>query len=123
VRAGDPDYATWYGAAVARLHAAQAVVERGAHMFMEFCERGAGGGPPFGYADDLLVNMLGREALTMAWQVMQDLIVRTAGSSAMVTGTRLERIWRDMTMAWGHANSVMGNRLAREFTQHRLGLA
>jgi 3-hydroxy-9,10-secoandrosta-1,3,5(10)-triene-9,17-dione monooxygenase len=119
-RATDPDYAAWYGAAYTRLCAAEAVVDRAAVMFMEFCDRGAGGGEPFGYADDLLVNMLGREALTMAWQVMQDLVVRTAGSGAMVAGNRLERIWRDMTMAWGHANSVMGNRLSREFTQHRL---
>jgi 3-hydroxy-9,10-secoandrosta-1,3,5(10)-triene-9,17-dione monooxygenase len=120
-RADDPDYAAWYATAYTRLHAADAVVDRAAHMFMEFCERGARGGAPFSYADDLLINMLGREALTMAWQVMQDIIIRTGGSSAVVAGSRLERIWRDMTMAWGHANSIMGNRLSREFTRHRLG--
>jgi 3-hydroxy-9,10-secoandrosta-1,3,5(10)-triene-9,17-dione monooxygenase len=123
LRAENADYMTWYGAAYGRLHAAQAVAEKAAQTFMDCCRRGAEGGRPFDYADDLLINMLAREALTMAWRVMEDTIVRTAGSSSTVEGSRLERIWRDMTMAWGHANSILRDEMSRSFTQHHLAAA
>jgi 3-hydroxy-9,10-secoandrosta-1,3,5(10)-triene-9,17-dione monooxygenase len=120
LRAESPDYAAWYGSAYARLCAAQAAADRGAEMFMECCRRGADGGPPFGYADDVLINMLAREALTMAWRVMEDTVARTAGSSAFVRGSRLERIWRDMTMAWSHANSILRDEMSRSFAHQHL---
>jgi len=122
LRVEDHDYAGWYGIAVARLTAAEAVADRAAQMYMEFCERGASGGAPFSYADDMLINMLGREALTMAWKVMEDTIVRTSGSSTAVQGSRLERIWRDMTMAWGHVNSILRDAMARDYTWNTLGV-
>jgi 3-hydroxy-9,10-secoandrosta-1,3,5(10)-triene-9,17-dione monooxygenase len=120
MRANNPDYRAWYGSAYARLHAAEAVADRGAHLFMDYCIRGAEGGPPFCYADDALINMLAREALTMAWRVMEDTIARTAGSGAITAGTRLERIWRDMTMVWGHTNSILRDEIARSLTLYRL---
>jgi len=120
LRSDNPDYASWFGAAHARLHAADAVADRGAQLFMECCLRGAEGGKPFSHAEDLLINMLAREALTMAWSVMQDTIARTSGSSSVVTGSRLERIWRDLTMAWGHTNSILRDEISRSYTAQYL---
>jgi 3-hydroxy-9,10-secoandrosta-1,3,5(10)-triene-9,17-dione monooxygenase len=120
IRAENRDYATWFGAAHARMHAAEAVVDQGARLFMDYCRRGAEGGKPFSRAEDLLLHMLARQAVTTAWDVMQDTVTRTSGSSAFVGGNRLERIWRDMTMVWGHTNSILRDEVCRTYTEHYL---
>jgi hypothetical protein len=42
--------------------------------------------------------------------------LRTAGSSAIITGTRTERAWRDASTAWGHINTIMTDIMGRELT-------
>jgi 3-hydroxy-9,10-secoandrosta-1,3,5(10)-triene-9,17-dione monooxygenase len=116
------DYASYYGAAYARLRAAEAVADRGAEMFSECCEENAAGKKPFSHRDDLLIDILGREAVTMAWSVLSDIIMRTAGTTASRTGSRLDRIWRDMTMAWGHILSTQRDETARQFTYHNFNV-
>ena len=108
------------GVARARLHAAEAVLDNGAELFTECCQRGADGGRPFSQADDLMINMLAREALTAAWHVLSDTVMRASGSSALTADGRLARIWRDMTMAWGHANAILRNETSREYTRNYL---
>jgi 3-hydroxy-9,10-secoandrosta-1,3,5(10)-triene-9,17-dione monooxygenase len=54
---------------------------------------------------------------------MQEDIFRTAGSSAARNGERLERIFRDVAMDWGHFGNIMRDWSARELARERLGLA
>src|SRR5262249_47767255 len=69
------------------------------------------------------LNMVAREALTMAWNAMQGEIFRTAGSSLAKNGQRLERIFRDMSMGWGHFGTIVGDWAAREWAREHLGVA
>lgn len=120
LRVEDPSYQEWYGMAVAKLDSAQAVLERATDRFMETCERAASGGAPFSEEDDVIISMMGREALLMAWAVMEGIVFRSAGTSAAINGVRLERIWRDTSMAFGHVNTNLQSWMARRYTQLHL---
>jgi 3-hydroxy-9,10-secoandrosta-1,3,5(10)-triene-9,17-dione monooxygenase len=119
-RMHDADYQRWFGLASARLNAAQAIVFDTAARWMELCQRAADGGEPFGTADDMMLNMMCREATRLAWSTVQDTIYRTAGSSASVNGERMERSYRDLSQAWGHVNMIIEDSMARAWTTQAL---
>jgi len=119
----DPDYQRWFGRATGMVAAAEAMVMQCAQQYMELCRRGVETGVPFSREDDLRLNMVAREALTMAWNAMQGEIFRTAGSSLAKNGQRLERIFRDMSMGWGHFGTIVGDWAAREWAREHLGVA
>ena len=81
---------------------------------MELCRRSVEDGIPFTREEDLRLNIVAREALTLAWEAMQGQIFRTAGTSAAKAGQRIERIFRDMAMGWGHFGTIVGDWAARE---------
>ena len=121
-RAEHPDYQTWFGTAVGRIAAAEALQLKVCEQWMEVCRRNVGEGPPFTAKDDLLMNMQAREVLRIVWDTMQEILMKTAGSSALREGERLERIYRDLSMAWGHFHNILGTWTAREYTREHLGL-
>lgn len=55
----------------------------------------------------------------MAWQAVEGVVFRTAGSSAAREGEAIKRPWRDMSQAWSHYFNVIGTwndrEVAREF--------
>ncbi|MET8427622.1 acyl-CoA dehydrogenase family protein [Nocardia sp. NPDC004860] len=106
LRAANLRYQTWYADIVTALDAADATLDRVADLFLEYATRGAEGGRPFSAAEDLALTRLAAQAQNTAWRALE-LIMRTAGSSAAVQGTRLERIWRDATMVIGHQASIV----------------
>jgi 3-hydroxy-9,10-secoandrosta-1,3,5(10)-triene-9,17-dione monooxygenase len=122
LRAAHPDYQTWFGEATGRVAAADAMQDKVCERFMEVCQRSVEGVEPFGRKQDLLLNLMAREVLRLVWDAMQSILVRTAGSSATRSGERLERIYRDLTMAWGHFHNIVGGWSAREYTREHLGL-
>jgi 3-hydroxy-9,10-secoandrosta-1,3,5(10)-triene-9,17-dione monooxygenase len=119
----DPDYQRWFGRAVGLVAAAEAMLIQCAEQYMELCARGADNGEPFSREDDLRLNIVAREALTMAWNAMQGEIFRTAGTSLTRSGQRLERVFRDMSMGWGHFGTIVGDWAARELAREHLGVA
>jgi 3-hydroxy-9,10-secoandrosta-1,3,5(10)-triene-9,17-dione monooxygenase len=119
----DPDYQRWFGRALGLVAAAEAMLIQCAEQYMELCARGADNGEPFSREDDLRLNIVAREALTMAWNAMQGEIFRTAGTSLTRSGQRLERIFRDMSMGWGHFGTIVGDWAARELAREHLGVA
>jgi 3-hydroxy-9,10-secoandrosta-1,3,5(10)-triene-9,17-dione monooxygenase len=119
----DPDYQRWFGRALGLVAAAEAMVVQCATQYMEICGRIVAGGPPFSRREDLRLNIVAREALTMAWNAMQGEIFRTAGTSMARNGQRLERIFRDMAMGWGHFGTIVGDWAAREYAKEHLGVA
>ncbi len=76
----------------------------------------------FTRADDLELNVLAREALTLSWTSLQEDVFRTAGTSAARSGGRIERIFRDVAMDWGHIGNVTRDWAWRELARERLGL-
>jgi 3-hydroxy-9,10-secoandrosta-1,3,5(10)-triene-9,17-dione monooxygenase len=119
----DADYQRWYGLAIGRVATAEAALIQCAEQWMELCRRSAEGGPPFAREDDLRLNIIAREALTLAWDAMQGQVFRTAGTSLAKNGQRLERIFRDMAIGWGHFGTIVGDWAARELAREHLGLA
>jgi 3-hydroxy-9,10-secoandrosta-1,3,5(10)-triene-9,17-dione monooxygenase len=118
----DPDYQRWYGLAVGRVATAEAALIQLAEQWMELCRRSVEEGPPFSREDDLRLNIVAREALTLAWDAMQGQLFRTAGTSLAKNGQRLERIFRDMAMGWGHFGTLVGDWAARELAREHFGL-
>ncbi|WP_403022759.1 acyl-CoA dehydrogenase family protein [Salinibacterium sp. GXW1014] len=119
----DQDYQRWYGLATVKLNAAQGIVNDAAERWMEICHRAAAGGEPFTTAEDMMINMMCREATRLAWDTVQETIYRTAGSSAAVNGERLERSYRDLSQAWGHVTMVIEDTMARAWTKLHLGVS
>jgi 3-hydroxy-9,10-secoandrosta-1,3,5(10)-triene-9,17-dione monooxygenase len=118
----DPDYQRWFGLAMGRAAAAEAMLLSCADQYMEMCHRAVETGQPFTREDDLRLNIVAREALAMSWDVMQGLVFKTAGSSLARAGQRMERIFRDMAMGWGHFGTVVGDWAGRELAREHLGL-
>jgi 3-hydroxy-9,10-secoandrosta-1,3,5(10)-triene-9,17-dione monooxygenase len=118
----DPDYQRWFGNAIGRVTAAEALVLQVGHRWLELGRRVVEEGRPFTREDDLRLNIVGREALNLAWTAMQEDLFRTAGSSAARSGERLERIFRDVAMDWGHFGNIVRDWAARELARERLGL-
>jgi 3-hydroxy-9,10-secoandrosta-1,3,5(10)-triene-9,17-dione monooxygenase len=119
----DPDYQRWFGNAIGRVAAAEALVLQVGRRWLELGRRVVEDGSPFTREDDLRLNIVGREALNLAWTAMQEDLFRTAGSSAARSGERLERIFRDVAMDWGHFGNIVRDWAARELARERLGLA
>jgi 3-hydroxy-9,10-secoandrosta-1,3,5(10)-triene-9,17-dione monooxygenase len=118
----DPDYQRWFGQAIARAAAAETLLGAVARQWSEYGRRFAAEGRIFSRADDLELNVLAREALTLAWTSLQEDIFRTAGTSAARNGGRIERAFRDVAMDWGHVGNVTRDWAWRELARERLGL-
>jgi 3-hydroxy-9,10-secoandrosta-1,3,5(10)-triene-9,17-dione monooxygenase len=118
----DPDYQRWFGLALGQTAAAESMVIHAAEQYMELCARLLETGEPFTREDDLRLNVVAREGLRLAWEVMHGLIFKTAGTSASKDGERLQRIFRDMAMDWGHFGTLAGDWAARELAKEHLGL-
>jgi 3-hydroxy-9,10-secoandrosta-1,3,5(10)-triene-9,17-dione monooxygenase len=121
-RIEDPDYQRWFGLAVGQVAAAEAALLGCAAQWMELARRSTEEGVPFSREEDLRLNMVARQALTLAWDAMQGQIFRTAGTSAARNGERLERVFRDMAIGWGHFGTIVGDWAAREFAKEHFGL-
>jgi len=118
----DPDYQRWYGQALAAASAAETLIAAVARRWSEHTRLFAQDGRVFTRADDLELNVLAREALTLAWTSLQEDVLRTAGTSATRSGGRIERFFRDVAMDWGHVGNVTRDWAWRELARERLGL-
>lgn len=119
----DPDYQVWFGRAIGRVAAAEAALIGLLRRHEELCRRSVEDGVAYSREDDLRLNSVAREALTLAWTALQDDIFRTGGSSAAVNGQRLERIYRDVSMDWSHFGNILRDWTGRELAHEHLGLA
>jgi 3-hydroxy-9,10-secoandrosta-1,3,5(10)-triene-9,17-dione monooxygenase len=119
----DPDYQRWFGSAIGRVAAAEALLVAISKQWAELCRRFAEEGRVFTREDDLELNVVAREALNLAWTAMQEDLFRTAGTSAARNGERMERIFRDVAMDWGHFGNIVRDWAWRELARERLGLA
>jgi 3-hydroxy-9,10-secoandrosta-1,3,5(10)-triene-9,17-dione monooxygenase len=118
----DPDYQRWFGQAIAAAAAAETLLAAVARQWSQYGRRFAQEGRIFTRADDLELNVLAREALTLAWTSLHEDVFRTAGTSAARNGGRIERAFRDVAMDWGHVGNVTRDWAWRELAREHLGL-
>jgi 3-hydroxy-9,10-secoandrosta-1,3,5(10)-triene-9,17-dione monooxygenase len=118
-RTEDPDFQLWYGQAASMIDAAETLVLATARRWHELSEQPLGA---FTAEEDLRIALTCREATSLAWRAVDEIIQPTAGSTAVRPGERLERIWRDLSTGRTHVSSaVLLTTLAnRAYTQLRL---
>lgn len=118
----DPDFQRYFGSAWARIATAEAALLNACDQHIELCLRFVDEGIPYSYADDHRIASIGREVVIQAWEVVQSDLSRTAGSSATAKGQRLDRIFRDLSMANSHRNTQLRDWAFREMARDKLGL-
>ena len=122
-RAQDPDYQRWFGAAIARVIAAEALLDGVTERWEGLCRAWVDDGRVFTREDELALNVVVREVMTLVWTTMHEDLFRTSGTSAARAGERMERIFRDVAMDWGHFGNVIRDWAWRELARERLGVA
>ncbi|WP_270483131.1 acyl-CoA dehydrogenase family protein [Gordonia jacobaea] len=116
LRSENPTYQLWFADSVTRLRAAEACLDTAARDFMECATRSAKGDGSFSATDDAGIGRLAFAAQTDAWHVLEHILMRTSGSSTLVNGSRMERIWRDFSMLHSHQNSIVQDITAPLYT-------
>jgi 3-hydroxy-9,10-secoandrosta-1,3,5(10)-triene-9,17-dione monooxygenase len=99
LRAENADYQSHYGEAVGLIATAEAAL---ADAVREWEETSARGAAAFTREVDLRLALICREVIRLTWRAVDDELFPTAGSSAVRTGSRVERVWRDMSTLHSH---------------------
>jgi 3-hydroxy-9,10-secoandrosta-1,3,5(10)-triene-9,17-dione monooxygenase len=121
-RMEDPEFQRVFGAATAKLRAAETLVVSASERHMEHCRAAVEDGRPYTYGEDQTLAAIVREAGALAWDTMQGLIYRYAGSSAPREGERMEQIFRDMATGWGHYQTANDSFFYTEIARDHFGL-
>lgn len=103
-RAEDPDFQYWYGKASGMIDAAETLVLAASRRWHELSGLPVGAFTP---EEDLRIAITCREATELAWRAVDEILQPTAGSQAVREGTRLERVWRDLSTGRTHASSAV----------------
>ncbi|GAC46700.1 acyl-CoA dehydrogenase family protein [Gordonia aichiensis] len=107
LRSENPTYQLWYADAATRLQVAEATLDAAAEQFTECATRAAKGEGSFSLTDDAGIGRCAYTAQAAAWQVLEGTLMKTSGSSHLVNGSRMERIWRDFSMLHSHQNTIV----------------
>ncbi|SDY65787.1 acyl-CoA dehydrogenase family protein [Herbiconiux ginsengi] len=98
-----------YGTARAKLDAAVGTMDHAGAMFDEALA--AMDTTPFSREVDLRIGLVAGESARLLWAAVSDFLFKSIGSSAVVSGTRPERIWRDLSQWWSHLNTQLSDPL------------
>ncbi|MEO6504181.1 MAG: acyl-CoA dehydrogenase family protein [Jatrophihabitantaceae bacterium] len=110
------DYQLWHGSALRMVGAAQASLMGAAQQWVDAC--GA-----FTQEANLDITAICTQVIEMCWRAVEGHLFRTAGTSALRQGERIERLWRDLSMLYTHAGPVfLASGASREHSKSRLGL-
>lgn len=100
-RVESAEYHRWFGKMTALVDTAETILLGAAHQYMTLARRWAETGSEFSPSDDMRLRAIVQQAGKMALKVT-DLAFTTAGTSAAAKGTRLEKIYRDVSMLKTH---------------------
>lgn len=103
-RAQSPFYQQWFGEAMGRVEAAQALLVAAAQQYTACGRAWAEKHAPFGVAEDTRTRQIGLQAARLACSAV-DLMFTTAGTSAVKANSRLARIFRDVSMYRTHVST------------------
>jgi len=90
------------------IHTAQAALQHTADDWMQTCRRNVSGTAPFTVAEDNRLALVFLNAGRMAWDVLQGILFRTAGSRHARDGERMQRYFRDAATYWTHVGARHG---------------
>lgn len=121
-RAQHHDFQRTLGQATGMVDAAEAIVIRVGQLYMDHCAASVDGGEAFTLEMDYRLDQMAIQAGFLAWNAA-DVLVRTAGSSPMADGARMQRYLRDLTMYRTHMAASAYELMATTAAQHHLGLA
>jgi 3-hydroxy-9,10-secoandrosta-1,3,5(10)-triene-9,17-dione monooxygenase len=100
-RLDSPEYHRWFGKLQALVDTAETTLYAATRQYMTLARRWAGTGADFSPADDVRLRAIVQQAGKLANEAT-DLAFTTAGTSAAAKGTRLEKIFRDVSMSRTH---------------------
>jgi 3-hydroxy-9,10-secoandrosta-1,3,5(10)-triene-9,17-dione monooxygenase len=110
----------WLGEAMGCADSAEALLLAAAARWTEKGRRWAEHGEPFTVADDARIREVVQHAAQEVWRGVE-LMFRTGGSSAATRGSRLEAIYRDVSMYRTHIGAQYAA-TATSAARARLGL-
>ncbi|MGW0571642.1 acyl-CoA dehydrogenase family protein [Streptomyces tauricus] len=116
------DYQRHLGEALGMIHTAEAALQRTAEDYMEACRRNVSGEASFTVADDNRLAIVFLNAGRTAYDALQNILFRTAGSRYARDGERMQRYFRDAATYWSHIGASMAEPPARRVGCDRLGL-
>lgn len=100
-RVDSPEYHRWFGKLQAMVDTAETTLLAATRQYMTLARRWAATREGFTPADDVRIRAIIQQAGKLANEAT-DLAFRTAGTSAAAKGTRLEKIFRDVSMTRTH---------------------
>ena len=106
-RLQDPDYQRWYGTAAGKVATADAAWRHCAQQWTR-----AAGEKAFTPELDMQLVRISAEVVKLNWDAVAENCVRTAGSTSVRTGQRIERVWRDLSTVHAHNGIVFFGELA-----------
>jgi 3-hydroxy-9,10-secoandrosta-1,3,5(10)-triene-9,17-dione monooxygenase len=114
----DDTFFQWrYGTARAKLDAAVGSMDFAGTVFDRAVAASAS--TPYSRASDIRVALVAQESARLLWDAVSDYLFKSIGSSAIVQGSRAERIWRDLSQWWSHLNTQLADPIAANYTaQH-----
>ncbi|MFF0013814.1 acyl-CoA dehydrogenase family protein [Streptomyces sp. NPDC005374] len=116
------DYQRHLGEALGMIHLAEAALRQTAEDWMEACRRNVSGEAPFTVIEDNRLALTFLNAGRTAWDVLQGILFRTAGSRHARDGERMQRYFRDAATYWTHVGPGMYEPLVRRVGCDTLGL-
>lgn len=121
IRASHADFQITFGKAMGMIAAAEAIVLQLGHEYMELSRRQVEEGVEFTHEDDIRLDAMAIQAARLAWEAMEDLLVRTAGSAPLANGQRMQRYVRDFLTYRGHQAASTYETMARYLACLHLG--
>ncbi|MEU9285735.1 acyl-CoA dehydrogenase family protein [Streptomyces sp. NPDC048275] len=121
-RADLHDYQRHLGEALAAIRTADAAMRANADDWMEAAADNVSGRAPFTTEVDDRLALVHLTAARMAWEALQGILFRTAGTRHGRDGERMQRYFRDASTMWTHPCHSMPEPLARRVGRARLGL-
>jgi 3-hydroxy-9,10-secoandrosta-1,3,5(10)-triene-9,17-dione monooxygenase len=117
-RTQDPDFQRWYGIGAGKVITAEAAMVSCAEQWMASARANA-----FTREKDMSLVAISREVLDLCWEATHEIFFRVAGSSSVLAGSRMERIWRDMSTLRSHSGFVFFiERSKRELAKAHFGM-
>lgn len=90
---------------------------------MELCASSAAGESPYTWAQDARLAAIARETMVQAWEAVEQHLLRTIGSSAVKSGQRFERLFRDLATMAAHRNTMLREDFWRQLGAIDLGVS
>ncbi|MBG0829091.1 acyl-CoA dehydrogenase family protein [Planomonospora sp. ID67723] len=120
-RSEDPDFQFRYGKAAGLIATAEAATLDAARQWRE---ASAAGAAAVTHEHELGLAGICHEAVALCWRAVESYLFPTAGSSAVRSGERIERVWRDMSMFVTHAgvSTFLATIAKRDLAKARFGL-